>query len=48
MTEVRLQGPGVSPSIGESVPCRVPEHMRMRLDLKAGRMRRPLDHSAET
>src|SRR6516225_2135667 len=47
MPKVRLQGPGVRPLVGESVPGRVSEHMRMRLDLKAGRLPGPLDHPAE-
>ena len=47
MAEVRLQGPGVRPSIGESVAGPVSEHVRVRLDLKAGRVPGPLDHSAE-
>ena len=47
MAEVRLQGPGVRPLVGESVAGRVSEHMRMRLDLKTGRLPGPLDHSAE-
>jgi hypothetical protein len=38
MAEVRLQGPGVRPLVGESVAGRVSEHMRMRLDLKTGRL----------
>jgi hypothetical protein len=47
MPEVRLQGPGVRPLVGESVAGRVSEHMRMRLDLKAGRLPGPLDHPPE-
>ena len=47
MAEVRLQGPGVRPLVGEGVAGRVSEHMRMSLDLKASRLPGPLDHSAE-
>ena len=38
MLEVPLQGPGVRPLVGESLAGRVSEHMRMRFDLKAGRL----------
>src|SRR6516165_10234302 len=47
MPKVRLQGPGVRPLVGESVAGRGTEHMRMRLDLKAGRLPGPLDHPPE-
>ena len=47
MSEVRLQGPGVSSLVGESIAGRVSEDMRMRLNLKAGRLPGPLDHPAE-
>jgi hypothetical protein len=33
MPEIRLQGPGVRPLVGESVAGCVSEHMRMRLDI---------------
>jgi hypothetical protein len=47
MTEVRLQGPGVRPSVGESIAGCVSEHMWMRLDPKSCCTSGPLDHPPE-
>jgi hypothetical protein len=47
MTEVRLQGPGFGSSVSESMAGCVPQHMRMRLDLKAGRLPGAFDHPTE-
>jgi hypothetical protein len=47
MAEVRLQSPGVGPSVSESIASRVPEHMGMRLDPEAGRLPGPFNHPPE-
>jgi hypothetical protein len=47
VAQVRLQRPGIVPSIGQGIAAGVPEQVRVGLGGQLGDLASPLDHSGE-